>query len=531
MVSLRSVSSGPDHNPCQINAIVESVTVQLITEPAKKPRKLWRKPRKLKDTPQAWLRRMTCPFDFGLKVKDRRAASSHPVHANRNTEILAAFRDKTRWRHVARLTNRMLDEHWGGRETYYFVAAGSSRVRKVLINLDIDCHNSGSLHGAVEAAEYLKQNFFPGLYYEVSTNGNGVHGYIIVEKFGIYAETLKTLLKQLEHYLNRHLLARGFDVELFEFKGLPPVVTWGGRNEVTNFTSGVLAKVPREVHRYEEWKQTTVVTDTGLRRILSQVIVRGPSQVTITPKPAAGVVKSPVVNPANATAGSTSGKVIGEDELVQLGEGGRYHEVAAALLDTHVVRTSGRSAVAAEDVAIFLLCLRFLTGRMNEDGTMPTRRFEGLWSALYRAGDVGRSFDCHRYKAIRDYLSDLGLLNWEDCSYVAPRVEAGQRRKGRACKWRASDQLMEMLKWDNQGQDEPGLADAAHKEGEGEAPLVGTDTTPFESLPVPVVTTIRSLVRTPEGQEVRPVEEGSWRMPTPEEMTFLVLNYDRLMVA
>jgi hypothetical protein len=71
------------------------------------------------------------------------------------------------------------------------------------------------------------------------------------------------------------------------------------------------------------------------------------------------------------------------------------------------------------------------------------------------------------------------------------------------------------------------LADATHEKEEGEAPLVGTDF----SLPTPVVTTIRSLVRTPEGQEVRPVEEGSWRMPTPEEMTFLVLNYDRLMVA
>jgi hypothetical protein len=43
--------------------------------------------------------------------------------------------------------------------------------------------------------------------------------------------------------------------------------------------------------------------------------------------------------------------------------------------------------------------------------------------------------------------------------------------------------------------------------------------------------TIPILVRTPEEQEVRPVEEGWCRRPTPEEMTFLVLNCDRLMVA
>jgi hypothetical protein len=30
--------------------------------------------------------------------------------------------------------------------------------------------------------EHLKDTRFPGLYYETSTNGKGVHGYVVVEK-------------------------------------------------------------------------------------------------------------------------------------------------------------------------------------------------------------------------------------------------------------------------------------------------------------------------------------------------------------
>ena len=67
----------------------------------------WKKARKPRDTPQAWLRRLTCPFDFGLKVTttdpETGKASSHPIHYNKNRDVLAAFRDKRRWRHVSRL--------------------------------------------------------------------------------------------------------------------------------------------------------------------------------------------------------------------------------------------------------------------------------------------------------------------------------------------------------------------------------------------------------------------------------------------
>ena len=171
-----------------------------------------------------------------------------------------------------------------GEETFYFTAAGSSRCNEILVNLDIDCHGSGSERGAFEAAEYLKATFFPGLYHEPSTNGRGRHGYLILDKFGLNAEGVKDLLKGLERRLNDHLLAKGFDIELFEIKGLPPVLTWGDDGEVTNYTAGVLAKIPREVRRFEEWKKTTVLNDRDVRRLMSRLRPTAPEEVSVTPK-------------------------------------------------------------------------------------------------------------------------------------------------------------------------------------------------------------------------------------------------------
>jgi hypothetical protein len=502
----------------------------------KKP--IWKK-RKPRDTPHAWLRRLICPFDFGLKVKkidtETGKASSHPIHCNRNRDILAALRDKRRWMNVGRLSNTMLDDHWNGDETLYFAGAGSSRFRKTLVNFDIDCHASGSPEGAFEAAEYLRENFFPNLYHEPPTNGRGRHPYFILEKCGINAEGVKELLKALEKHLNQHLLSAGFDIELFEIKGLPPVVTWGDDGIAANYTAGVLAKIPREVHRFEEWKRTTVLTDWGVRKLITRLRPTAPAEVSITPK---GVTEN-VESVAPKALGSTPGKFIGEDELAQLAVEGHYHNVAATLLGTHTLKTSGRTVVTTDDVAIFLLCLKFFTDRMNADGTLPVKRFEGLWSALYEAGDVGRSFDCHRFKAIRDYLSDLGLLDWEDNTFIAPRFDhTGTRRNGRACKWKANEKLMGMLdweKWEEEGRDVQSCVDRDKREGEGEAPLVGTKpSSPPSSVCTPLVETIKSLIWVPDEEKIRPIEhvaDGKWSFgsPTPEEVTRFVLSFEESM--
>ena len=97
--------------------------------------------------------------------------------------------------------------------------------------------------------------------------------------------------------------------------------------------------------------------------------------------------------------------------------------------------SSSRAVVVAEDVQMTLAVIRALPCIRNPDGSMPLKRIEAIWDAAYEAGDTIRAFSYHRFKAIRDMLPDMGLLEWDDSTY----------RFGRACRWNASEELMGMM--------------------------------------------------------------------------------------
>lgn len=545
------------------NCIKASETQNSRKKPKKTRRPLTLQALRDKKRPTAWLRSLISPLDFGLKVRKVGPAGepvTRPVHCNTNAEIFDAYKYGD-WYRIERLSNPMLDDHWNNRQTFYYTCNGSTRNRFILVNIDIDCHASGSPEGALQVAEYLKANFFPNLYHEPSTNGRGRHGYFIFDKWCLGAETVKRLLKNLERCLNAHLLAKGFDIELCEIKGLPPVILWGDDDRISNFTAGILAKIPRQVERFEEWKQTTLLNEFTLNKLISTLR-------TLTPTaPSAKKVVPEIESKSSKQkpSGSIGGKLIGDEELAQLDEGGHYRTVATTLMESHVMKTSGRSVVIPEDVAVFLMCLKFFSNRMNADGTLPVKRFEGLWTGLYEAGDVGRSFDCHRFKAIRDYLSDLSLIDWEDNSYVVSRIDGtGKRQKGRACKWKAGRKLMEMLNWE-QGEEgfdgfeveehdakvvdelveggEEGRAPfvgSGHKvtssenheeRGRGEASFVGTDESPLRPAHDRIKQTIQSLSFVSDDLKIRPVESTGckpWHL-LPDEVTLLIPDIEESM--
>jgi hypothetical protein len=80
---------------------------------------------------------------------------------------------------------------------------------------------------------------------------------------------------------------------------------------------------------------------------------------------------------------------------------------------------------------------------MNADGSMPTARIRENWGALYEQGEVDRPFNPKRYTCLRDFLSREKLLDWEDEAYLPFQLSA--TGKGQAAKWRASEQLLEMI--------------------------------------------------------------------------------------
>jgi len=133
-----------------------------------------------------------------------------------------------------------------------------------------------------------------------------------------------------------------------------------------------------------------------------------------------------------APRGSVSGKLVDPEVIRGL------EPLARRLLELgapEVSSSSSRAKVVAEDVQTALAVVRACTLHPNPDGSLPLKRAKALWDRAYRAGDTTRAFCWHRFKAVRDMLTDMGLLEWEDSTY----------RFGRACRWRAGEKLMGMM--------------------------------------------------------------------------------------
>src|SRR5207249_2978105 len=91
----------------------------------------------------------------------------------------------------------------------------------------------------------VKEKLFHGLYLEPSTHGEGVHGYLIIEKTGINAGSVRQVLKNLEAYLKRLAASVQADIAGVEVKGLPPIVKYDDKGNITHITFGQWAKLPR----------------------------------------------------------------------------------------------------------------------------------------------------------------------------------------------------------------------------------------------------------------------------------------------
>jgi len=450
-----------------------------------------------KATITAWLRKRFSHLDYGYKW------CGGIVHCNTNDEVLDHLRNKTKLSH---LTNEKLGRHFSGEDTFYF--AGNSWGEQTLVMVDIDCHHGiGNLDGALSYAKFLKDTLFPSLYYEPSTNGHGAHGYFVLAKAGVSPEEVNALLGQLQAYLRQTIM--GFNIETVEIKGRCPVIVWGRkRGEVANYKAGVLAKIPRQADRFDELKNTTVLTIQQLRAMVCKQTVYSANRVsrpivefpivriptvstTVKVVPAASpTISIPKVREAKAV-GSCSDRVISQAELEKLN--GHYLKVAETLMGTHTIRT-GRVAATPLDLAILLMLLRWFTGDMNQDGSLPWKRFKGLWDALYKAGDIIRAYDPKRFAALRNYLSSLELLDWQDNKYHLGHWSNGVKVSGKACAWKAGKVLMEMLKSDN-----------GEKKREEETSLAGTSaSSPLQQL-------VESLEMKPFDLTIRPI----WTIPMP----------------
>lgn len=302
----------------------------------------------------------------------------------------------------------VFERHQKSEDTLYFFGNDDPREEFTLVMLDLDVHKAGTPEGAKRLAEHYKK-FYPRSYWETSTNGRGQHGYVLLEKEGFTSTAVKQGLKNFENYLRTK--ATGHDVELVEVKGAPPVVRWAGR-QIDDLTYGTFAKLPRGM-TLDEAKNLHVLRLDDLLH---------------SPKYQAEPVKVEDLG----KIGSVSFDIATHDQMRRL------EEFATSCLPTNLV--AGRNKVTAHDFAVALAILAWTKDHPNKNGTTPTRRIEALWQVMVEQGVAERSFDCQKWKVIRDELSKLGLIDWRDCGYW---FNVGG--KGRAMCWEITDEFAELL--------------------------------------------------------------------------------------
>lgn len=90
----------------------------------------------------------------------------------------------------------------------------------------------------------------------------------------------------------------------------------------------------------------------------------------------------------------------------------------------------GELCINKNDNRIMVAILKYCDAHPNKKGTNPYKRHAALWSILYEQGVADHKYNHNRYKAIRDYYSSIGLINWVDCRHYP-----GPDGTGMACKW------------------------------------------------------------------------------------------------
>jgi len=319
--------------------------------------------------------------------------------------------------------------------------------------IDIDVQKSkglGSPEGAKTFASHLNK-FWSDLYFETSTNGQGIHGYFILSKLGIDAKRTNASLKRLEKWLRSEAKRINSDIEEVEIKGTCLHITFdNGMAQAVTF--GVPAKLPRDVSRFAEWEKTTQLRVLDLEsRFFDVAEVEDQVKISVVQPKFPEIISldtprkaiSPRIIKNEIVSGSVSNKFIDDDQLKCIPSFEILYRKWVGATDL----MAGKFRVTSHDFAIAMVLLKYFKENQNCDKSLPCRRVAALWTALFEAGDVDRGWNHHRWKVIRDFLSERGHIDWTDHRYEQSSTgQNGEKTsKGIACKWEISDEYVYCL--------------------------------------------------------------------------------------
>jgi hypothetical protein len=332
-------------------------------------------------------------------------------------------------------------QHQLGKTTLYYFGTPWIGQEFSLAMIDIDCHHKGTLQGAIKFAEFLKTNHFPDLKYETSTNGQGIHAYVLIQQIQLGCTALNQALNCLEKWLQT--LTAGFDIELVEVKGHAPDIAWGDRNrdqrsQISSLRYGQFAKLPRNISLQDLINTQMISVDELRGRKYRVPDIESPDIASHDDQIRAAKCPS---------SGSIEGLFINQKELDRLPH---YENIWMNQTQGELLKAS-HWQVSAMDGAIFLMVRKAL-----KEPNCPIKRIMAFWNRLYELGHVNRPFNHHRLKAIRDCLSMNGNIKWISNEYW--HYGEDQTKKGRACQWTLGDKLLKLMEVTAEKKEEGGAS-------------------------------------------------------------------------
>jgi hypothetical protein len=424
---------------------------------AKKAAKAKRK--KPKRIPFAtWLRKMVCRLNYGQKYP-----GTKPTPKLDAETLMRTYRKK---RCGAAIDNEQFERHLDSRDTFYFWADHRSSTAAILVMIDIDVHDGiGTSGGAWQFAELVRY-LFPDIHLESSTNGEGVHGYLVISKEGISARRIKNVLTNLQVYLRELHRFSGADISCVEIKGGPPEVKFHDlTGDITEIVFGQLAKIPRQPAVMNtctiEFADLVVFDAADIPTKFSGLAAHDckvsalARSARCVPTPCSSTSEAAAVPESKKYIGSHDTRIIRQDVLDRLPSLERF---AARLLYQWAGETqmkAGRWTVTPADLAqLFAVMMslqrddegfdRRFKGKVGD--ALPVRQIGNLWQAAFKSGDFTRPFNHHRFKAMRDMLSEHGHIDWiEHRFFNFPEESGKKKRDGWCCKWRLGTLLRGVL--------------------------------------------------------------------------------------
>jgi hypothetical protein len=307
---------------------------------------------------------------------------------------------------------RALNQHELGR----YGLKGAVRFGPLmLVYLDLDVHKLGSLEACRRLAAIIRRDF-PGVP-EFQFNERGAFSWLILNAEGLVGpdgeQEYNRLLNRLqEHYATR-AKSLGLDVEKVEVLGRVYEHTWqeGSYGFLQCVKGGDLIKVPSSV---DVFRQPPVdVFYLNDRKF-------DPVELTVVQK---------VESERRRSSGSFRPRLVSEEMEDGIGRLVAWVDQQFPDRPTRV----GNWALSARAFAEILLTMCLL--KPNADGSNPGDRHAAFIRALWEEGVFEFSWNHPRHRAVREYLSEQGWVQWQD----------ERHSEGQACKWKLVQALVEAV--------------------------------------------------------------------------------------